>query len=278
MVGRNIWLGLTVLTIVLATAVVAVNEMVGPSSAAATTAPCENGTAVPNPVDNPGLVSDCIILLAAKDTLRGTAALDWSADTAIGDWTGITLGGTPERVTRVLVTYDNLDRTIPAGLGGLEELQWLKLGDNALTGAIPAELGALSNLRVLGLSGNDLTGPLPPELATLERLTTLTLGDNGLTGEIPQALFRLTHLDYVELTGNQMTGPIPPIPDDRHRGRGAYLRLPQPRRGPLRLAVVPLTPRLTAPRPIRKFAVRSTHALPSYTKSRTFLLVLRLPL
>ncbi len=223
MVGRNIWLGLTVLTIVLATAVVAVNETVGPSSAVATTAPCENGTAVPNPADNPGLVGDCTILLEAKDTLRGTAALDWSADTAIGDWTGITLGGTPERVTRVSVTYDNLDGTIPAGLGGLEELQWLKLGDNALTGAIPAELGALSNLRVLGLSGNDLTGPLPPELATLERLTTLTLGDNGLTGEIPQALFRLTHLDYVELTGNQLTGPIPPIPDDRFDMQGILL-------------------------------------------------------
>ena len=36
-------------------------------------------------------MSDCAILLAAKDTLRGTETLNWSADTAIDDWEGITV-------------------------------------------------------------------------------------------------------------------------------------------------------------------------------------------
>ena len=54
-------------------------------------APGEQGTAVANPADSPGLVSDCAILLAAKDTLRGTETLNWSADTAIDDWEGITV-------------------------------------------------------------------------------------------------------------------------------------------------------------------------------------------
>ena len=40
---------------------------------------CENGTAVSSPADNPGLVADCSVLLAVKDTLRGTATLNWSA-------------------------------------------------------------------------------------------------------------------------------------------------------------------------------------------------------
>ena len=62
-------------------------------------APCEQGAAVPDPSNNPGLVRDCAILLAAKDTLRGTATLDWSASTAVADWTGITLAGTPPRVS-----------------------------------------------------------------------------------------------------------------------------------------------------------------------------------
>ena len=172
-------------------------------------APCENRTVVPNPASNPGLVADCALLLAARDTLRGTAALDWSAGTAIGDWTGITLGGTPQRVTRVEVTYAGLDGTVPAALAGLEQLQRLQLGDNALMGTIPAQLGELSQLLVLHLGGNELTGTLPPELASLERITTLTLGDNQLTGPIPETLSGLTRLDYLDLSANQLTGPIP---------------------------------------------------------------------
>ena len=34
---------------------------------------CATGGAVPDPDDNPGLVSDCATLLAARDTLAGTA-------------------------------------------------------------------------------------------------------------------------------------------------------------------------------------------------------------
>ena len=178
-------------------------------------APCENGTVVPNPASNPGLVADCALLLAARDALRGTAALDWSAGTAIGDWTGITLGGAPQRVTRVQVTYAGLDGTVPAALAGLEQLQRLQLGGNALTGTIPAQLGELSQLLVLHLGGNELSGALPPELASLERITALTLGDNQLTGPIPETLFGLPRLDYLNLSANQLTGPIPPVRNDR---------------------------------------------------------------
>ena len=49
---------------------------------------CGGGTAVTNPDANPGLVSDCEALLAGKDTLRGTATLDWAVTTAIGGWDG----------------------------------------------------------------------------------------------------------------------------------------------------------------------------------------------
>ena len=44
---------------------------------------CANGTAVTDPNTNWGLVQDCEALLAAKDTLRGTATLNWSKDLAI---------------------------------------------------------------------------------------------------------------------------------------------------------------------------------------------------
>ena len=41
-----------------------------PDSAAAQTSDCTSGIAVPDPTNNPGLVSDCEALLAARDTLR----------------------------------------------------------------------------------------------------------------------------------------------------------------------------------------------------------------
>ena len=53
---------------------------VGPGQASnrveATPTICANGTAVYNPGANPGLVSDCAALLAARDTLAGTGTLD----------------------------------------------------------------------------------------------------------------------------------------------------------------------------------------------------------
>ena len=60
---------------------------------------CPAGTAVPDPDNNPGLVSDCEALLAGRDTLAGDATLNWSVDVPIADWDGVTVSGSPERVT-----------------------------------------------------------------------------------------------------------------------------------------------------------------------------------
>ena len=57
-----------------------------------TSGDCSNGIAVPDPSDNPGLVSDCEALLAGQDTLAGTASLNWSADVAMEDWDGVFIG------------------------------------------------------------------------------------------------------------------------------------------------------------------------------------------
>ena len=48
-------------------------------AAAQTPGPCATGAAVPDAANNPGLVADCTALLTAKDTLRGTAPLNWDA-------------------------------------------------------------------------------------------------------------------------------------------------------------------------------------------------------
>ncbi len=109
-------------------------------------------TAVTSPsTTNTGLAGDCEVLLVAKDTLRGTGSLNWSTGTPIESWDGVTVSGTPKRVTG------------------------LSLGSRSLTGSIPWELGSLGELTVLDLSGNSLKGSIPPELGSLSKLTSLSL-------------------------------------------------------------------------------------------------------
>ena len=142
--------------------------------------PCANGTAVPDPQDNPGLVVDCTVLLQVRDTLAGSGILNWNADRPIADWDGIKVGSVinlwppgiatswedkPSRVTELDLSErrfsGNVSGTIPPELGELAELTVLDLRNNHLSGRIPPELGALTELTVLDLRNNYLSGPIP---------------------------------------------------------------------------------------------------------------------
>ena len=131
---------------------------------AAATAPCSNGITVPNPTTNGGLVQDCAALLEARDALAGPGRLNWDGTRALTSWTGVTVSGTPQRVTA------------------------LRLGAQGLAGPLPAALGELTHLTALDLRGNALSGDVPDALGTLTRLTELRLGDTRLTGCLPAAL------------------------------------------------------------------------------------------
>ena len=190
---------------------------------------CATQGAVANASTNPALVSDCEILLEARDTLVGTGtSLNWSASTPMSSWDGITVGGTPARVTRLSLWNKGLRGSIPAKVDDLTALRVLDLGivlevcegaicreteepeRNLLTGTIPASLGNLVNLESLSLSRNQLTGPIPAQLSSLSGLRLLALGGNQLTGAVPPQLGELTNLDGLYLQGNQLTGQVPP--------------------------------------------------------------------
>ena len=148
--------------------------------------PC--GKAVPNQANNPGLMLDCIALLAAKDTLRGTGTLNWSVDVAMADWDGVRVLGTPGRVTRLTITSGGLNGTVPPSIGELSALQILWLNRNQLSGPIPQELTGLSSLEQLLLNENRLTGPIPSALGDLSNLESLWLHKNQLSGDVPSEL------------------------------------------------------------------------------------------
>ena len=178
---------------------------------------CIEGAAVGS--GNDGLAGDCALLLAARDTLRGAERLNWSAETAIASWEGITVGGSPSRVTRLVLDRNTsgplygrritLRGTIPAELGGLAKLDRLTLARHELTGTIPVELANLSELTDLQLHGNELTGGIPPELGALASLSHLSLSRNRLSGAIPVELGKLSSLGTLELHNNQLTGAVP---------------------------------------------------------------------
>ena len=126
----------------------------------------------------------------------------------MGEWHGVT---TDEegRVSGLSLTENQLSGEIPAGLGSLPNLQWLRLNENELTGEIPGELGSLTNLEILNLSWNRLVGEIPTELGKLSNLESLFLNYNELTGEIPTDLGGLSNLTVLDLGANRLNGEIP---------------------------------------------------------------------
>ena len=185
---------------------------------------CSNGTVVPRPRSNPWLVRDCSMLLAGRDTLAGTGSLDWSANTRINDWQGVTVHPTPSPYVRVLLlTEQGLTGSIPPELGGVADVRRIDLDYNTLSGGIPRELGNLPDLELLYLTDNQLTGSIPPEMGNLRNLKTLYLSDNNLTGALPSELGRLRRLTQLTIEDNSLTGAIPPVLGDLSNLRSLYL-------------------------------------------------------
>ena len=178
-----------------------------------TAAPATYGCATLGAVDasNTGLVADCEALMASRNLLEGnTGRLNWVASRPINEWEGVSLRGTPARVTYLTLNSKNLGGIIPADLGRLPMLVWLNLRSNNLSGSIPPELNNLTRLERLLLHNNRLSGPIP-NLSSLRSLKLLWLSgrDMNLTGNLPSWLNSMNGLEQLSLWGNNLSGPIP---------------------------------------------------------------------
>ncbi len=154
-----------------------------------------------------GLDNDCLTLLEIRDDLVGEGTeLNWSAETPMSEWDGVS-SGTGRVVSIFLRTY-GLAGVIPAAFNNLDALEKLQLHDNDLTGGIP-DLSDLDNLIWLILQKNSLSGSLPTTLADMDSLDYLYLRDNDFSGEIPTELAGVMTLRRVDLRDNDLTGEIP---------------------------------------------------------------------
>ncbi len=165
---------------------------------AAAPPPCSNGVTVPNPAANAGLVQDCTALLQARDALAGSGRLNWDGTRALSEWTGVTVGGTPQRVVGLRLDALGLTGPLPAALGELTQLTALDLRGNALTGDLPAALGALTRLTEFRLAGTRLTGCLP---ATLAGVATTDAAAQGLAACQAGPAFGAARYDWVVPAG-----------------------------------------------------------------------------
>ena len=74
----------------------------------------------------------------------------WLSEEPVGTWSGVTTDASG-RVTELRLGGNQLNGTIPAVLGNLDNLEALYLDYNQLTGTIPAAIGNLDSLEYLTL-------------------------------------------------------------------------------------------------------------------------------
>ena len=156
-------------------------------------AACAEGSVVPDPEENPGLMQDCEILMAIRDELSGDFLLNWSAAAPIVEWLGVIVSdvhplrsGRGKMRVRMLylrgrgILDDFYARRqvsffssahkrfdVPGPLGWSEAVD---IGLRGLSGSIPWESSKLSELILVELSHNSLSGSIPPELAETLRI------------------------------------------------------------------------------------------------------------
>ncbi len=104
------------------------------------------------------------MLLSIRNTLAGSTGLNWNSNIAIEEWDGVTISGTPPRVTELTLSQRGLLGIIPIQVGELDRLTVLDLEKNGLGGLIPSSIGRLTELVRLNVAYNLLTGSIPREL------------------------------------------------------------------------------------------------------------------
>ena len=176
-----------------------------------------SGVAVTNPDANTKLVADCEALLGLRDTIRGTATLDWTGSRAMSDWMGVTVSGTPQRVTALNLADLGLDGVLSGLLGDLTGLTTLDLSGNPLTGMLPSKLELLTNLTTVALDGA-FEGCAPPVLRTAAT-NDVSLDDCGPPADLPLSSVIPPGTYYYELLTPEGFPPrFPPLAFDIPEG------------------------------------------------------------
>ncbi|XBI05809.1 hypothetical protein VPH35_133922 [Triticum aestivum] len=121
--------------------------------------------------------------------------------------------GQAPRRTKRRGRADNLifGGNMPQEIGSLNNLEYLDLSSNKLTGQIPRSIEHCLKIHFLKLSHNHLNGTIPIEIGMLVNLQDmLDLSDNSIVVSIPSLLGGLGMLEALNLSHNALNDNIPP--------------------------------------------------------------------
>ncbi|KAG7963688.1 hypothetical protein I3843_09G130900, partial [Carya illinoinensis] len=163
----------------------------------------------------PNIATDQSALLALKFRIshpnpdHNILASNWSSNTSVCNWIGVTCGSRHHRVIALNLSYMGLEGTIPPQIGNLSFLVNLRLKNNSFHGSVPNELSRLYRLKNLNFGFNNFNGEIPSSLGLLSKLQNLFLFGNRFTGAIPQSLSNMSSLERIVLAFNGFSGYIP---------------------------------------------------------------------
>ena len=108
------------------------------------------------------------------------------------------------------LSSNNLTGQIPYSIGHCQKIHFLKLSHNHFNGTIPNELGMLVNLQdLLDISDNSIDGAIPSVLGGLHMLQALNVSHNALSDNIPPSFQSMNSLLYMDVSYNKLEGPVP---------------------------------------------------------------------
>ncbi|KFM25850.1 putative protein phosphatase 2C 67 [Auxenochlorella protothecoides] len=152
---------------------------------------------------------NALLLLAAS--IDTTGVLNWSVNTAMCSWTGVTCNAAGS-VTTVDLDGLGLMGQLPVDESLWQELDTitnLNLANNDLSGLVPAQISQLTSLHYLSLAGNRLTGSLPSTWSSLKDLVGLDVSHNRISNTLPSTWGDLIALKALDLSSNSLSGGIP---------------------------------------------------------------------
>ena len=135
----------------------------------------------------------------------GTAATSCDPCNEDLPWRGVSCSS--GRVHQFDLSSNGLSGVLPELIGGLTELEELRISNNNLIGSIPSSIGQLMKLRAFYGEGNQLNGEIPVSFANLPMLRRVFLRQNQFEGNLPR--FVSSNLNAVALSHNYFSGEIP---------------------------------------------------------------------
>ncbi|KAJ8758605.1 hypothetical protein K2173_000326 [Erythroxylum novogranatense] len=143
----------------------------------------------------PLLTGSCVVLDLSNNQFKGNI-------TKISKW---------ENIEYLDLSQNHLTGPIPEVTFQLLRLNYLNLSHNSLNSFLPKVITRSSKLRVLDLSSNQIAGPLLADLLTLPTLEELYLGSNLLRGsiEFSPPSSNKSNLQILDLSHNQLSSYFP---------------------------------------------------------------------